>query len=420
MSNTQPSSSINVSYSQIAQQGDLPKKDQAIILEAIDGFTSRDYALALGKVVNPAEMISIAHISNKRIMILLSNKNLVEKLTEKETKIDIKGTEIVIHSYISKTKRVILSNVFPWIPASLIENKLIEHGITLASPIAPVRAGINDVGFTHLVCNRRQVEIPMSDVTKLPEKFSVHHDSIDYWIFASADSVVCFVCKKKGHLARHCPEANPPATLPLNNQTLINDVNIQNVNISDSHSKENSSINDEMEIEMEMVNKEKRNRSEASLSTNCNTPLKKKIEISPSDNNSGFSLPEFKDKINEQLTLAKTHIEEHKDNYPVSFEQLETFLVRSHCCQDPTSVALSFTQDVDGLKTMMTNVYKFLNDRAMKKRFAKITKKLFYQPPSSQSTDKLVSLNTSDTEQTPRDPIPTLDIFESSDSDSSL
>lgn len=122
----------NVSYSQAARQVEFPKKDQAIILEAIDGFTSRDYALAHGKVINPTDMISIVHISNKRMIIVLSSKELAGKVTDETTKINIKGiTDIEIHSYIPKTKRIILSNVFPWIPASLIENKLNEHGITL-------------------------------------------------------------------------------------------------------------------------------------------------------------------------------------------------------------------------------------------------------------------------------------------------
>lgn len=103
---------MNGTYSQASQQGDLPKKDQAIILEAIDEFTSRDYALALGKVINPSDMVTVIHISNKRILFVLSSRKLVEKLTDETTTINIKGTNIEIQSYIPKTKSVIISNVF--------------------------------------------------------------------------------------------------------------------------------------------------------------------------------------------------------------------------------------------------------------------------------------------------------------------
>ena len=85
----------NASYAKIAN-GVFPKKDQAIIIDAIEEVTIRDYLLALAKLIPSTKISHSSCISNSRIFIYLDTKERAEKLIEENKSITIKDKVLSI------------------------------------------------------------------------------------------------------------------------------------------------------------------------------------------------------------------------------------------------------------------------------------------------------------------------------------
>lgn len=61
----------------------ISKKDQAIVIDINVSFTHKDYIIAIGKLVQPSNILFASRISKERICIFLSSKALVDNLIEK-------------------------------------------------------------------------------------------------------------------------------------------------------------------------------------------------------------------------------------------------------------------------------------------------------------------------------------------------
>ena len=79
-------------------------------------------------------------------------KNLQNKFTEEKTIVKVRDSSLVLRLLISKSKRIIISNIHP-----AIENELKKTNIISVSQITPIRAGMHDLGFTHIMCFRRHM-----------------------------------------------------------------------------------------------------------------------------------------------------------------------------------------------------------------------------------------------------------------------
>ena len=148
-----------VSYAKIAQQTVYPKREQAIVTDSVEGITIKEYAVAIAQIIGPHNILYISRISHGRVCLYLSCQEIADKLTETHKHINIQTHTLEIRPLISKTKRIIISNVHPVIPNNVIENKLSEFNITPKSQISCIRAGWNDAGFTHILSFRRQMYV---------------------------------------------------------------------------------------------------------------------------------------------------------------------------------------------------------------------------------------------------------------------
>lgn len=71
-----------------------PTREQAIVLDSIEGFTIDDYVDGLEKVIDLNHIRFISKISGLRVCIYLSNTQLVEGLANKQ--ITVKNTALKI------------------------------------------------------------------------------------------------------------------------------------------------------------------------------------------------------------------------------------------------------------------------------------------------------------------------------------
>lgn len=52
----------NRSYKNVAESYSFPKKNQAIILEAVDGITIKEYTVAVGNVIEPRNILFVSSV----------------------------------------------------------------------------------------------------------------------------------------------------------------------------------------------------------------------------------------------------------------------------------------------------------------------------------------------------------------------
>ena len=171
-----------MTYAKATQHVQFPTKEQAIVMDAMDGITIKEYTIAIGKIVSPENIRFVSRISNNRVCIYLSSESLVDTLTVPNCSVRLGKHILRIRPLISKAKRVIISNVCPVIPHSIIEEKLKEFNRSPVSQITFVKAGMNDPEYAHMMCFRRQFYLNPDDVNKLPESIKIDFQGISYWI----------------------------------------------------------------------------------------------------------------------------------------------------------------------------------------------------------------------------------------------
>ncbi|KAF0721008.1 DNA replication licensing factor MCM4-like, partial [Aphis craccivora] len=183
----------------------LPKRELAIVFNTIENIPQIEYLIALSKLISPKDITYASRVSNGRFCVYLSNKNTIDNLLANHQNITINNQIINIRRLINPAKKLILSNVCPTIPNSIIESSLNYAGFTLVSPIIKLRAGFNIEGFTHIMSFKRQIFVKPDDFENKPTSIIINHEDIAYRIFINDDMVTCFHCKLKGHISNQCP-----------------------------------------------------------------------------------------------------------------------------------------------------------------------------------------------------------------------
>ena len=185
--NSQPNMPSTSKKSYAAATSDIfSKKDQGILIDVVDGIELKDYITAVGKIVDKADIRFASRISNGRICLFLSSKEIVKDLTDKHKTVMIGQQQLEIRPLMNPLKRIILSNVSPVIPHEILENELQRKGIKIASQISFLRVGISDEGFSHVLSFRRHIFINPEDIDKLPESMVIFLEDTTYRIFIAS------------------------------------------------------------------------------------------------------------------------------------------------------------------------------------------------------------------------------------------
>ena len=391
---------------------EFPKKEQAIVTDAVEGLQIKDYVLAVGKLIGPQNIKFASRISQDRVCIYLSSQDLAGKITAPGSKVNIGSHTLSLRLLVSKAKRIILSNVCPIIPHSVIEKTLLEFDITPTSQITFLRAGIHEPEYAHIMSFRRQMYIKPEDVSKLPESLQINFEDTVYWIYPSSEKLTCFICKEEGHLARHCQSvdtANGTITSVISKVALNANETLPSLPPSSS-SGDISTPPEDDNINIKSISPSK-NNSEAlimppptsspgcvgpsgggikrslSLSTNsdrCDPPTyhektkKAAIDSSPTENPPTNQNKQriTSTEIETQLSAAQVFFSEKAADYPLTFDQLSLFLLETYGNHDVFGTAAKFTSNLQGLLHMLQAAYDNIDSKTLKNRVSRIKKKL--------------------------------------------
>ena len=418
----------------------FPTKDQAIIIDSQEGLTIKDYVNSLSDIIDPSEIRFISRIANNRVCIFLSSQTIADNLTNNHKIIKIKNHELKLRPLLTKAKRIIISNVCPIIPHSVIENVFTTNNIKLASKISFVKAGIPGQGFSHIMSFRRQVYVSPEDIDRLTESTTVYYDGATYRIFFTTDEMSCFNCHQTGHLAGQCPTPNTSnqqkttnlRSTPMESEHIrekscdlpdptTNGTNTEVADIQSNHdlttrmpttdfsplpksllSTSEAKNNEEIPTNDNIVSL---NTNKRCLQTDSSSPPMSVSNTTEANNIEKLSKQPKKKKkkkeknMEELITPIKHIIEDSQNNFPLTYIQFKSFLENSFSANDPILVASNYSQDISSITKMMHSLYPHLTNKTIKGRFTRIIRKinsvLHTADESSTETDSSIEINTS-------------------------
>lgn len=363
----------------------FPKKDQAIVIHAEDDLKLSDYVKAVGNAIDPKNIIFASRISNNRICIYLSKKEIVDDLLRTSSSITIGDRNLSIRRLISPSKRIIISNISPCIPHAAVELALKDLGLTLTSPISFLKASIPGDAYSHILSFRRQVYIlPSTDDFQLQTSLIIQHEGTDHRIFLSTDRMECFICKEAGHIAAHCTSS--PTTTTLGNASTHSTVNsmaaeeITNKptsqplnNPSQKRCLSDTLTSDQTGSVCEIQDDLPTDGAQMPPPFTTSKPDKRPKQAKKKRKTMPTSAPLLSEGTKQ---IISDRYQASPNDFIIPIDNFFAFLENSFGSNKPYEIALGFTQDIKSLLENMYAIYPFLVERSIKNRFTRIHKKI--------------------------------------------
>lgn len=160
--------------------------------------------LAVGEVVGHASVLSASRMNNATV-VFLDSVDKANELVERGIVID--GEFISVLPLSLPAKKVILSNVPPFVSDEILTRALTRYG-KLVSPIKKIPISSESPLLKHIVSFRRFVYMIIPDDADLDLTLNFRIDDFSYVIFVTTGKIKCFGCGNAGHLIRNCPNKN--------------------------------------------------------------------------------------------------------------------------------------------------------------------------------------------------------------------
>lgn len=175
-----------------------------------------DCLLAVGGEI-PAACIKSASRMNKSVVVFFSDTIYADNLVE--TGLVVNDVFYPVLPLSNPSKKVVISNVPPFIKNEMLENVLARHG-KFTAPIKMIPLGCKNPDMKHIMSFRRQTFMILnnqSEALNLSVKLKL--EGKEYIIFISSDTMRCFDCGEQGHVRQNCPrkKVSPPADQGVNN-----------------------------------------------------------------------------------------------------------------------------------------------------------------------------------------------------------
>jgi len=196
---------VAVSMAAIGERTSLHNltRRHAIKLSPPNGCSVEECVLAVGEIVG-YDSVKSASRMNSAVVIFLDTVEKVNQLLE--SGVVIQDTHTSVLSLVNPAKKVIISNVPPFLKNELLEKELGRHG-KLVSPIKMIPISCKSPHLKHVVSFRRHVHMILKksdEELNLVFKFKV--EDFDYTVHITSETMKCFGCGTVGHVIRSCPE----------------------------------------------------------------------------------------------------------------------------------------------------------------------------------------------------------------------
>jgi len=130
---------------------------------------------------------------NSAFVLFFSTIEKANELVQKG--VVIKGSLTPVFPLSTPAKKIMISNIPPFVKDEMIVQELSRHG-KIVSPIKKIPLGCKSPLVKHLVSFRRQVFMILKDgEDELDLVFKFKIEGFDYTVFASSDTTIkCFGC----------------------------------------------------------------------------------------------------------------------------------------------------------------------------------------------------------------------------------
>ncbi|KAK3514786.1 hypothetical protein QTP70_031014, partial [Hemibagrus guttatus] len=160
-------------------------------------------AAAVAKLIGVKSIVTAARM-NKSVVMFVDDVSKAEAVVLKG--VVMKGTLVKVFPLSTPARRVILSNVPPFIDDEDLCTLLSRFG-KVVSPVKMLPTGCKDPELRHIYSYRRQAFMILNNRDEdLNVIFKTKCDGGEYTIYATSGSLKCFGCAQEGHLVRNCPE----------------------------------------------------------------------------------------------------------------------------------------------------------------------------------------------------------------------
>lgn len=403
-------------YSNVVNSHKYPNKDQAIVLPAIEGIKIHEYIIAVGTIVLPKNVHHASRIGNNRICLYLSSRNIVDNLINTHNSINVSGTNLEVRRLITPAQRLVISNICPFIPNSMIEDKISNMGITAISKITTLRVGMPEAEYSHVLSFRRQLYIEPLEEASIPDSFTISYDNTSYRIYMYIDGKHCTKCKSIGHQdASHTPcivpqtkkvgmdlELEPnKSDMPQPN----NPPNREDIETLEEpptgHASAESNI-----VPIPTHNLKTTDFPPTSLATeNTQTTIsagslpsssqqaKRQISTSPEIKTSTptFATPKeptpkpikprkkpktSTEDVCQLMTTVKDKIENHKPPFTLNYNEICDFIENATNSKDPQTISQNYTNDTTEIREILNLIYSNVQNKSLKNKITRLKKKL--------------------------------------------
>lgn len=166
------------------------------------GVTVEELLMSIGQIIGFENIVSASRM-NKAVVVFLKSELLVNELTV--SGIWVKETYVPVTPLSAPATKVTVSNIPPFISNEAIVKELVRFG-KIASPVKAVPLGCKDAALKHVLSFRRHVYMFLNSPERTLEvSFRVTHGENSFMVYASTESLKCFICGDLGHKRFTCP-----------------------------------------------------------------------------------------------------------------------------------------------------------------------------------------------------------------------